>query len=78
MSGVITDWNKSSSDDTLGKDTNSTTSWAKPSTLPVVTSWAEPAISVPSTSWAEVLETFQFWADGNSFWEDINSNYEDL
>tara|TARA_R100001594_G_scaffold22222_3_gene42969 strand:- start:1769 stop:1969 length:201 start_codon:yes stop_codon:yes gene_type:complete len=66
MSGVTTTWTKSSSNDTLGEDTNSTTTWT------------EPALNVVSISWAEVLEQFEFWADGNSFWEDVNSNYEDL
>ena len=66
MSGVTTNWTKSTSNDTLGKDSNSTTSWT------------EPALNVIAITWAEVLEQFKFWVDGNSFWQDVNSNWEVL
>ena len=66
MSGVTTNWTKSTSNHTLGKDSNSTTSRT------------EPALNVIAITWAEVLEQFKFWVDGNSFWQDVNSNWEDL
>ena len=30
MSGITTNWTKSTDNDTLGKDSNSTTSWTEP------------------------------------------------